>query len=50
LPSSAPAFAPHASRRVVTLAQPAPKTAGAYKTRWNAICAANPVLGQAKIK
>lgn len=42
--------APHGTRRPVTLAQPAPKDAKAYKARWNALVAGNPTLASAKIE
>lgn len=43
--ASAPhAMAPHAHRRAVTLAQPAPKTAKAYKAQFNALVKAYPAI------
>lgn len=47
---SARTVAPHAAHRAVNLAQPAPKTASAFKRQWNAIAASNPALSQAKLK
>jgi hypothetical protein len=50
LPAPVAPVAPHATRRTVTLAQPAPKTAKAYKAQFNAIVAGNPALASAEIK
>src|SRR5882757_9083424 len=44
LPQSAAPQARHAPRRAVSLSQPVPKTAKAYKAQWNAIAKGNPAL------
>jgi hypothetical protein len=50
LPQPAAPAAAHVAHRAVHLNQPAPKTASAYKSQWNAIVASNPKLTAAKIK